>query len=269
MSKNKLMWSIGLFLIVLISLPIAYAQILPAGSSIFFILINAAVIGIVLFILQAFLIPGKPDKERTSVWVIVIIASLLIAWFFGSNDFIWKGPLAIFLSYYVIINAIIIAAVLYFVFGLLKVNEKLGSKEGQTGYGILLFIISLLFAVKLGNLWIWSQPTISTLVAYFFGRYGILTTNENRIFIFIGTSVLFAVFFDYIGLGKENRKLNYMLAIIFAVFSILTGMSYGITSYDNNLQLQNPTEFQKIELYFSPVSDFIAKLKNNKFTRLL
>ena len=216
MSKNKLRWSVALFLIAVLTLPVAYAQSFT-GSRIFFILINAAVIGIVLFILQAVLIPGKPDKERVSAWIIVIIASLLIAWFFGSTGYIWQGPLAIFLNVHVLVNAVIIAAVLYFVLGLLKVNEKLGnSKEGNIGYGLLLFIISLLFSLKLGNQWLWSQPTISTLISYFFGQYGILTTNQNRIFIFIGTAALFAVFFDYLGLGKENRKLNYILAIIFA-----------------------------------------------------
>ena len=73
MRKNNLIWSFALMLII--SIPIAYAQESAfAGTRIFFILINAAVIGIVLFILQAFLIPGKPEKERVSVWVIVVLA---------------------------------------------------------------------------------------------------------------------------------------------------------------------------------------------------
>ncbi len=211
-----MIWSVALFLIAVLALPIAFAQTFT-GSRMYFVLVNAAIISVVLFILQSFLVPNKPDKEKVSMWLIVIIIALLISWFYGSTNYIWKGPLAIFFSYYILVNSIIIAAALYFIFGLLKVNEKLGgSKEGQIGYGLLLFIISLLFAVKLGNQWIWSQPTISSLISYFFGEYGILTANQNRIFIFIGTAVLFAVFFDYVGLGKENRKLNYMLAIIFA-----------------------------------------------------
>ncbi len=215
MSKNKIFWSVALFLTAVLALPIAYAQAFT-GTRIYFVLVNAVIIGLVLFILQAFLVPGKGDKERVSMWLIVIIIALMISWFYGSTSYIWQGPLGMFFSYYVLVNSIVIGVVLYFIFGLLKVNEKLGSKEGQVGYGILIFIISLMFAVKLGNQWIWSQPTISSLISYLFGEYGILTANQNRIFIFIGTSVLFAVFFDYIGLGKENRKLNYMLAIIFA-----------------------------------------------------
>ena len=77
MSKNKLMWNIVLFLIVIAALPIAYAQNFT-GSRLFLILINAAIVGVVLFILQAFLIPKKEPKEQTAVWVAIIVGSLLI-----------------------------------------------------------------------------------------------------------------------------------------------------------------------------------------------
>ena len=113
MSKNKLMWNIALFLIVIASLPIAYAQTF-AGSRIYFVVINAAIIGVLLFILQAVLVPGKAEKERTSIWIIIVIASLLLAWFYGSNGYIWQGHLERFFSVYVLVNSIIIAAFLYF-----------------------------------------------------------------------------------------------------------------------------------------------------------
>src|SRR3989344_5191437 len=229
MSKNKINWIIAIALIAVLALPVANAQVLSgitgalAGVNWYYLLINAAVIFFVLFLLQAVLVPNKEGKEKTSMWIIMLIVAMLIAWLYGGAGYIWKTGFivqffATYTWYVVLVNTIIICAVLYFVFGLLKINEKLGgNKEGQIGYTILLLIISAALAIKVGeNNWIWSTPTISTLISYFFGRYGILTTNENRIFIFIGTSVLFAVFFDYVGLGKENRKLNYMLAIIFA-----------------------------------------------------
>lgn len=224
-SINSVIRYIAIALIAVLALPAASAQ----GFSMFgygvsnvkFFLVNAAVIFFVLFILQAFLVPGKEGKEKTSMWVIVLFAALLISYLYGGEGYIWQTGFigqffATYTWYMVLGNAAIIAIVLYFILGWMDIAKKLGSPEGKTGYGILLFIVSSLFAIKLGNTWIWQQSTISQLIDYFFGQYGILTTNQNRIFIFIGTSVLFAVFFDYVGLGKENRKLNYMLAVIFA-----------------------------------------------------
>ena len=124
MSKSKLIWSFAFILISIISLPIAYAQAFT-GSRIFFILVNAAIIGIVLFILQAFLIPGKPDKEKVSAWVIILIASLLISWFYGTNGYIWEvGPLALIFNPVVIINTVIIGIVLYLLSGFLDLKKK-------------------------------------------------------------------------------------------------------------------------------------------------
>ena len=216
MSKNKLIWIFGLILTALLVMPIAYAQIVPSGSKIYFVLINAAIIFVVLFMLQAFLIRKQTDKETTSVWVIMIFASLLLAYFFGQNGFLWQGPLARFFSIFVLVNAVIIGAVLYFVLGFLLKDKVPKSPEGIGGYGILIFLVALVFAVQIGNQWIWSQPTIKELVNFFFGNEGILTTNKNRIFIFIGSAALLTWFFNSVALGKENHKINYILAIVFA-----------------------------------------------------
>src|SRR3989338_8064182 len=143
MSKNKLAWIFALVLIIIIALPMAYAQIVSAGTKLYYVLINAAIIFVVLFILQSVLIPQKPDKEKTAVWIIVLIASLLLAYLFGQNGFLWAEgqPLAAFFNIKVLVNAVIIGAVLYFVLGLLKVNEKIKSPEGMGGYGILIFLV--------------------------------------------------------------------------------------------------------------------------------
>jgi len=160
MSKNRLSWIFGLILISIIALPIAYAQIVPAGSQLYFLLINAAIIFVVLFALQSFLIPGKPDKEKTAVWVIVLLASLLLAYLFGRSGLLWAEgqPLARFFNLHVLVNAIIIAAVLYFVLGLLDINKKLGSPEGKAGYGIIIFLIALIFFVLTVNAFAASPP---------------------------------------------------------------------------------------------------------------
>ena len=71
-----------------LALPVVNAQVF-GGSSLSFVILNAVVIGIVLFLLQAILVPNKEGKEKTSMWFIVIAASLLIAWVFGRNGYIW------------------------------------------------------------------------------------------------------------------------------------------------------------------------------------
>lgn len=212
MKIKSLSWIFAL--VLLISIPSAYAQTL-GGKNIFFIIINALIFGIILFLLQSFLLPNKPDKEKTAMWFVIIIASLLLAWFFGSSGYLWQGPLAILFNLKILVNSILIAAFLYFLLGILKIPQ-LGSPEGKTGYGILLFVVSVIFAVKIGNVWIWSQPTISALIKFFFGPEGILTLNKNRLFIFLITGTVLATFFNYVGLGKENAKINYLLAFIFA-----------------------------------------------------
>ena len=116
MSRNKLSWIFAMVLTALAITPNAYAQVLGmAGANWYYLLINALIIGVVLFILQAILVPGKDPKEKTSIWLIIIIVSLLLAWFYGRNGFLWQGPLAVIFNIKVLVNAVIIAAVLYFV----------------------------------------------------------------------------------------------------------------------------------------------------------
>lgn len=226
MSKNKLFWSIALSLIV--TLPIAYAQT-PSGFNWFVFIINSVIVFIALFILQSFLIPGKNGKEKTSVWVIILLTSLLIAFFFGRSGFIWQGPLARFFSVYVLVNSIIIAAVLYFVLGFLLKDKVPKSPEGIGGYGILIFLVALIFAVKLGNQWIWDLSTLVQLKDYLFGQTGILNPSPPayRLWTFIGSATLLAFFFSgyLIKNVPGGNKINYALAIIIASNLARAGIS--------------------------------------------
>ncbi len=229
MSKNKVMWNLALFLIVVLTLPIVHAQTL-AGSRIYYIVINAFVIGIVLFILQAVLVPGKPDKERVSAWIIVVIASLVLAFIFGENGFIWKtGPLAILFNLYVIVNSIIIAGVLYFVLGFLKF-EQLKSAEGKTGYGILLFLIAVVITINVApDRFIWQQVTLRGLIGYLFSgeQYtgpgarpglarGLLHYRGGLIVGITGFLVISFFFKHWLIKEDSNKWLNYALAALFA-----------------------------------------------------
>ena len=230
MRKNRLMWNIALILVIIVAIPIAYAQAFT-GSSWFFILINSAIVGVILFLLQSFLIPGKDNKEKTAVWVAIIAGTLLIGFFFGRSGFIWEHPVfARFFSVYVLVNAIVIGAVLYFVLGFILKDKIPKSPEGMGGYGILIFLIALIFAVQIGNQWIWQQNVVKQLVDYLFGAQGILNPKppEYRLWAFITVTTLLAFFFQgYLLQGVAGgTKINYALAILIGSSVARAGISF-------------------------------------------
>ena len=225
MSKNRLSWIFAMVSAAVLSLPIAHAQSFT-GTRWVYILINAAVIGVALFILQAFLVPNKGDKEKTSMWGIVLLISLLVAFLYGQNGFIWRtGPLSAIFNIYLIVNAAIIAAALYFTLGLIpKFDMK--SFEGKTGFGLLLFIISAVIAYNLSpNQWIWSQDTIRGIVGYLFsgesvpGRPGLargVLHYKGGLMVLISSFLLISFFFNKWLLKDKEGLLNYALALLFA-----------------------------------------------------
>ena len=233
MRKNKLIWNIALFLIVGISLPIVHAQAFTQ-SSLFFIIVNSLIVGIVLFILQTFLIPKKEPKEQTAVWVAIIAGSLLIGFLFGRSGFIWLHPVfAKFFSIYVLVNAVVIGIVLYFLSGFLDINKKLGgSPEGKGGLGIIIFLIAALFAVQIGNKWIWQKAVVRQFIDYLFGSQGILNPAppEYRLWAFITVATLLSFFFNGFllkgGAGGTN-KVNYALAILIGSSVARAGISFA------------------------------------------
>lgn len=232
MRKNKIMWNIALFLIIIIAIPIVYAQTF-FDSPIFFVLINSLIVGVILFLLQSFLIPQKNPKEQTAVWVAIIAGSLVIGFLFGRTGFLWQHPvMAKFFSIYVLVNAAIIAIVIYFLMGLLDINKKLGSPEGKTGYGILIFLVALIFAVNIGNQWIWQKAVVQQFIDYLFGSQGILNPAppEYRLWAFITISTLLAFFFNGFllkgGAGGTN-KINYALAILIGTSVARAGISFA------------------------------------------
>lgn len=230
MSKNRLFWIVGMILIIV--LPIVHAQTISGSSQIILILINAAIVAVVLFILQAFMIPKADGKEKTAVWIGIIILSLFIAWYFGRTDFIWRsGPLASFFEIHVIVNALIIGIVLYFALGFMGVKEKLGKlPEAQTGYGILIFIGSLVWAIGIassyGKLYVWQA--YSYFISYFIGPEGILNPYppQYRLLVFAGSFTLLAFFFNnYLLENAKTPRVNYGLALILSMNMASSGVS--------------------------------------------
>ena len=230
MKKNKLTWIIALVLIITLIIPIAYAQSFSLFGygvpNLKAFLANAAVIFFVLFLLQAILVPNKDGKEKTSMWLIMLAAALLISWLYGGTGYIWKtGFIGQFFSkyvwYVVLGNTVIIGAALYFIFGLLKVNEKLGNtNEGKIGYSLIIIIMSLLLSIKFaGNDWIWSHPVMLQLFDYLFGPNGLLNPADWGMYVFLGSFFLLAFFFNN-NLLKDNagsnKFVNYGLAFLIA-----------------------------------------------------
>jgi hypothetical protein len=229
MSKNKLILSLALIFVLLSIIPIAHAQA-TGTARIVYILINAAVVAMAIILIQSFLVPNKEGKEKTSMWVITVIASFIVALLYGQNDFLWRsGPLSVFFSAYVLVNSILIGAVIYLILVLIKV-EPPKSGPGMVGYGIILFLVSVIFALQIGNSWIWQIAILQGLLAYLFGAEGILNPAgpAYRLWVFIGASTLIAFFFNGFlitdGVGA-NKKIGIALSVVLAANMASQGAS--------------------------------------------
>ena len=224
MSKNRLSWIFAL--VLLISIPAAYAQTF-AGLNLYFILINAAIVFVILFLLQSILIPGKEGKEKTSMWIIVIIASLVIAFFYGQNRFIWQGPLAMFFSIKLVVNSVIISAVLYFALAFIP-KLDLKSKEGNIGFWILIFVISAVIAINLSpDRFLWQQETLRSFYSYLFSGQEITRKDGTKIatgilhyngglFTLVSSFIVINFFLQSYLLKQGNKWVNFMMAGLFA-----------------------------------------------------
>ena len=230
MSKNKLPWIIVLILVI--ALPVAYAQTAFGTSQIILVLINAVVVGVVLFLLQAIMMPAKEPKEKSAVWVAIFAFSLFIALYFGRTDFIWRsGPLSSFFEIHVFVNAFVIGIVLYFALGVMNVKEKLGkSPEAQKGYGIMIFIGALVWAIGIassyGKIYVWQA--YSYFISYFIGPEGILNPYppQYRLLVFAGSFFLLSFFFNnYLIPDAKNTRINYGLALILAMNMASSGVT--------------------------------------------
>jgi len=230
MSKNKFVFGIALFALVIAMLPIANAQILGlAAGNWLYILINAFIIGAVLFLLQSFIVQNKPPKEKAAVWMIIIVLSLFIAFQYGRTGFIWQtGPIASYLDMQIIGNTLIIGSVFYILFALIDRNGKiLQSPQSKIGFGIMLFLIAIFIAVKLGpDTWVWEAKSMDTFIEFLFNsNYGILNP-DGGLYVFLSSMTLFVFFFNGYLLPKgagNTQIINYILAFLFAS----TMASYG------------------------------------------
>ena len=167
MKLNKMLWIFGL--ILLVTIPSAFA--LPAFLRNVWVMlgVNSLIIWFILFALQTMIVPESLAKEKTVLFIITLVLSLMISWFLvGGGGYIWEvGKLAGFFSFKLIVNTIIVSLVVYFGLGLLGV--KPGTKEGQIGIALLAIFIGFMISFNVGDEWLWDNSNVQALKDYLFG----------------------------------------------------------------------------------------------------
>ena len=164
--------------------------------------------------------PGKGDKEKNVVWIMLIGITIIVSWYLSSGfGYLWNHPkVGLLFNIHVLANTVVISLALYFILGLLKV--KMNSGPGNTGMWILLGIVSLMFSIKLGNNYVWTMTSVRGVIDFLFGQQGILTLDpaakNYRLFIFIIAGITLAWLFTFLEVSKQNPKLNYVLAAMMA-----------------------------------------------------
>lgn len=137
----------------------------------------------------------------------------------------------------IVVNTVIIALLLYLLttqFKFLKAEKKLGNII----LVILVIAISLYLAINLSTgsegkyQFIWSKPVVNEIMFYLFngdpakGPIGIL--RPSRILILVGASLLlYWLFTDVLNIGKGNKKIDAILAVIIAMEATHSGLTKG------------------------------------------
>ena len=227
--KNKKLGLIIVFLSLIVLLSsVAYAQLGGiTRSPIAFFLINLIVIAFVLFILQSFLLGEKTTAgQRVFVIIGILMVSVVVAFIYGRSGYIWKivDPTGKFFTIYVLVNTVVLSAFLYFLLQFAPIGDKFKAGPEKVGAIIMILILSAVLCADFsrdeqGNgQFIWQTETVKKFMGYLFGETGILTANDNRIFIFITATILLTWIFNMFitGEGGPGTKLNFYLALILA-----------------------------------------------------
>src|SRR3989344_1685739 len=205
MKLNKMLWIFAL--VLLVAIPSAFAAPAIFRNMWFMLAVNSLIVWFILFALQSMIVPEKLAKEKTVLFIITLVASLLISWrIVGGGGYIWEvGHLAAFFSFKLIVNTIIISLVVYFGLGLLGV--KPGTKEGQIGIALLAIGVGLLIA---------------------FSTEG----NAYRLWVFLTSTLVFVWFFINFAMPQGDKKLSWAIAILLGAILARQG-----TAIDNIMGL--------------------------------
>lgn len=198
-------------------------------------IVNAFLIFVILFILQATLVPEKLEKERAVMWVMMIGLSLGISWFISSSGYIWHHPkIGLVFNQWTPVNAAIITLVVIIV--LPWVGVKLEAPRANVGMWILVGVVATAISINLGSHYIWQEPAYQGIKDFLFGEKGVLTIdpskNNYRLMVFITMSVVWAWLLSTLKVSEKTPKISYALAILIAA-----QMAHGGLALKNAVQL--------------------------------
>ncbi len=216
MKTAKLLWSS--LLVFALFLPLAFAQVGGVLSSpwIYF-MVNTLVLWFIFFIAVS-LAGSKEEKEKKMLQLGAFAIAAIVSWnFVGGSGFIWQvGKLAALFSLKFIVNLIIISFIIWLlVKWLVEADKAPQSGAGQTGMWVLIILFAGIFAIKMPY-YFWEGGTGKQLISFLFGSQGILSIQDNRLFIFISGWLLFSWLFTEFGIGGNISKLNYIMGFIVA-----------------------------------------------------
>lgn len=219
---------------LVLSLPVVQAAGIDSalgflGGARFFV-INVLIIFGILFVLQAYLVPGKMEKEKIVVWIFIGAITLFSSWFLGSN-YIWELPfLNRLLRFTTIVNTILLTVVLTVLVPLLKLKPEGG---GGKGMWFLKIVVALIIALGIGDMYLWDVNAVRGLLGFLFGSEGILTLNPEqgnyRLIIFFVTALFLSWLFTYLQISGETKSLGYILAFLISGTLTHQGMNLGLT----------------------------------------
>ncbi len=149
----------------------------------------------------------------------VVVAAIKYPKFTGLGDI---------LNLKVIVNAVLIGTIAYLVIPLLLGKDKAPqSKPALTAMLILIIFLSIVFAISIGDVYIWQQKGIKPIVDYFIGSEGIL--KAGRLGVFLGATALFMWFLNFLGVGSAEKgkpsKVNFALAFLIGMHLAKSGIS--------------------------------------------
>lgn len=209
-------------LLFILVVPLAFAQTQIFGNALLTYTINTVILFAILYIIQGYILPKEKNEGKTKVFggLATLALSAILAWnFIGGEGMIWEiGYFANFFQAQFLVNTLFISIAGYFGVTLLTKNKS-SSYGAQEKIGILLPIILLasLIASRM-SYYFWEAGTGQAMIQYLFGPTGILTMNDNRVFLFITGVALFSWLFNYFKISPEGagggNRLNYVMATI-------------------------------------------------------
>ncbi|MBI3034706.1 hypothetical protein HYY71_00140 [Candidatus Woesearchaeota archaeon] len=258
MTKNKLIWSFAL--VLLLSIPSVFAQAGIFGNEWVILIVNSLIVWIVLFVAQTFVVPEKAAKEKIVIWIITLVLAVVIAWNVTDtpgSHYIWQaGAIAQFFSIRILVNTALIAGAAYFGAGLLGLDPK--TKQAQIGVALLAILIAGMIALNIGDKWLWDHENAKAIWDYLFehetekevsrnvqvGESSIKQTykvkvggilrpegppqGQYRLFVFLGSALMFIWFFIAFGIVGNYPKLSYLIGAIIAANLARQGTGYEI-----------------------------------------